>query len=133
MNRYSDILYLPRRDPRTRPRMTIYDRAAQFAAFKALTGFEDEIDEAARLTDRRPELSEDDTRALNEGVARLKEMLSLRPEVGFEIFVPDSRKDGGKILSVSGRLRVIDEVNRKFILTDRRELDFDSVLSVSAL
>ena len=38
---YDDIIALPHPEPRTHPRMSLHDRAAQFSPFAALTGFED--------------------------------------------------------------------------------------------
>jgi len=46
-----------------RPRMPMANRAAQFSPFAALTGFGEAIDETARLTDRRIELSEAEKKA----------------------------------------------------------------------
>lgn len=46
MSKYEDMLDLPRPEP-IRPRMSAVDRAAQFAPFAALTGFDDEIQETA--------------------------------------------------------------------------------------
>lgn len=48
-NDYSDIINLPvhEPDPVRHPRMSRQARAAQFAPFAALTGFEQVVDEAA--------------------------------------------------------------------------------------
>ncbi len=48
-NDYSDIINLPvhEPDPEKHPRMSREARAAQFAPFAALTGFEQVVDEAA--------------------------------------------------------------------------------------
>ena len=56
---YDDILYLPHPTSAKHPRMPLADRAAQFSAFRALSGHEDAIGETERLTDRRIELSEE--------------------------------------------------------------------------
>ena len=50
-HRYDDILYLPHHVSTTRPRMPRSDRAAQFAPFAALTGYETVIEETARLAE----------------------------------------------------------------------------------
>ena len=50
-HRYDDILYLPHHVSPTRPRMPRSDRAAQFAPFAALTGYETVIEETARLAE----------------------------------------------------------------------------------
>ena len=58
MNKYDEILSLPHHVSPTRPQMPRADRAAQFAPFAALTGYEEVIDETARVTQQRPELDE---------------------------------------------------------------------------
>ena len=45
---YSDIIHLPRYVSKKRPQMSIEQRSAQFAPFAALTGYEDEIEEAGK-------------------------------------------------------------------------------------
>ena len=47
-HRYDDIIDLPHHVSETRPRMSRLDRAAQFAPFAALTGYEVVIAETAR-------------------------------------------------------------------------------------
>ncbi len=42
---YADIIDLPPHESSKHPRMSLYDRAAIFAPFAALTGFEDMIEE----------------------------------------------------------------------------------------
>lgn len=46
ISQYEDMLGLSRPEP-IQPRMSDVDRAAQFAPFAALTGFDDEIQETA--------------------------------------------------------------------------------------
>lgn len=45
---YEDIVDLPHHVSKTRPQMPMEKRAAQFAPFAALTGYEDAIEEAGR-------------------------------------------------------------------------------------
>ena len=69
MSRYDDIINLPHHVSPTRPRMSIHDRAAQFAPFSALVGYDDAVAETARLAESRPELDEQEQRAINERLA----------------------------------------------------------------
>ena len=64
MNDYSDIINLPHYEPK-HPRMSRYQRAAQFAPFAALTGYEDEIKEVSRTTNKRIEYNEELYQELN--------------------------------------------------------------------
>ena len=45
MGNYDDIINLPHPEPKQHPRMSMSQRAAQFAPFAALTGYEEAIDE----------------------------------------------------------------------------------------
>ena len=47
-NQYDDIINLPHHVSKKHPQMSMYARAAQFAPFAALTGYDDIIEEAAR-------------------------------------------------------------------------------------
>ena len=51
--KYDDIIELPHWDPKNHPRMSLEDRAAQFAPFAALTGFGDVIDDTSRKINSR--------------------------------------------------------------------------------
>ena len=53
MDNYDDIINLPHYEPKHHPRMSMWNRAAQFAPFAALTGYEDAIQESGCLTDDR--------------------------------------------------------------------------------
>ena len=42
---YDDIINLPHYEPKNHKRMSMYARAAQFAPFTALTGYDDSVKE----------------------------------------------------------------------------------------
>lgn len=89
--KYDDIMYMKRPEPRTRPRMPVSARAAQFAPFAALTGFEDCIEEVRRPTSGRVELSDDESRLLDEDCGGLRgEKQRGRPS----LFRIGARKEG---------------------------------------
>ncbi len=49
--RYRDMLYLPHKQSATRPHMPLPERAAQFAAFRALDGYDDAIAEETQKSE----------------------------------------------------------------------------------
>ena len=55
---YDDIINLPHHKSSKYPHMDLYDRAAQFSPFAALTVFEDAIEETERITIKRVENEE---------------------------------------------------------------------------
>ena len=62
---YADIINLPHHVSKKRPQMNLIDRAASFAPFAALTGYDDAVKETARLTDTKLELDENTKEILN--------------------------------------------------------------------
>ena len=100
---YDDIIRLPHHVSQNHPQMSLRDRAAQFAPFAALTGYEAAVGETARLTAERRELDAQEAEELNRRLAALIARLPERPEVTVEYFVPDDRKAGGAYVSVTGR------------------------------
>ena len=130
MNNYDDIRNHSRYKLKRHQPMSMWSRAAQFSPFAALTGYDDEIDEVARLTDRREELTEDELNGLNQAFQKLLERASDRPLVTVTYFQPDERKDGGKYVSYTGRFRFFDETERILHFTDRTEIPVDDVFHI---
>ena len=93
MSKYDDIINLPHHRSKTHPHMPLIDRAAQFAPFAALTGYGDAIDETARLTDGRPELSDQQLAELNERLFQI--MAKPNTVVCITYFVPDEKRKAG--------------------------------------
>lgn len=116
-NPYEDILHLPHHRASGRPHMSLYDRAAQFAPFAALSGFDGVIAETGRLTERRKELSEEDGERLNQRLAAIARALQRgeHPRVAVTCFVPDPRKPGGAYREHTGRVRRIDAVEKTIV------------------
>lgn len=59
LEEYKDIINLPHYVSKKHPQMSIEARAAQFGAFAALTGYEDEIEEMAKISIKERELGND--------------------------------------------------------------------------
>lgn len=129
---YDDIINLPRHVSPTRARMTLYNRAAQFMPFKALTGYEDDIAEETRLTDRRIELSEGEKELLDQRLQLIGEMLPQeRAEVTVTYFQPDSRKEGGAYLTAMGQVKKLDAVEGMMVLVDGRRIAFRDIYKIA--
>ena len=115
---YKDIIRLPHHQSAVHPQMSLADRAAQFSAYKALSGYEDMVTEEARLTDEQIELEEAQKELLNRKLLRLAEFLAngTHPCVTVTFFVPDEWKEGGHYRTVTDEIRRIDPVERKLCL-----------------
>jgi len=128
---YDDIIGLPRRVSAAHPHMPLCDRAAQFMPFKALTGYEDDIEEETRLTERRIERSEGEKELLDQQLQRLGERLRReQPEVRVTYFRPDERKDGGAYLTAAGRVKKLDGVEGVMVLADGRRIAFADIYGI---
>ena len=130
MGKYDDIINLPNPTPTCRPRMSALDRAAQFAPFAALTGYEEVVAEAARLTDDRLELSEDMKIILNDKMQMIVDNLDKEPFVTVRYFVPDKRKAGGAYIEVSEIVKEIDEYERCIVMTDGIKIPIEQVRAI---
>lgn len=130
---YDDIITLPRHESPRRAKMSLLGRAAQFAPFAALSGYEGEVQETARLTDRCVELDEESLAILNQQLTLLMSAITEQPEVTLTYFEPDEKKSGGAYHSVTGKVRRIDEAGQTIILTDGRNIPLGKVHSIERL
>ncbi len=105
-------------------------RAAQFAPFAALTGFDDQVREAARQTEPRRTLSEDEAAELDWKLRDLKTRLAEAPRVTIRWFRPDGRKAGGAYLETQGRVKAIDETQHLLLLESGREIPLPDIISL---
>ncbi len=129
---YGDIIDLPHHTSKTHPRMPVQERAAQFSPFAALTGYEDAVAEAGRLTAARIELEEDRLEQLDRRLALLAHRAGERPEISIVRFARDKKKPGGAYVTLSGRYKRTDEYTRSVILTDGTAVPIDDILSLDS-
>ena len=129
-NKYDDMIYLPNPTPTCKPRMSLHDRAAQFSPFAALTGYEDAVEETARLTDTRLELSEDMKTILNEKMQMIVDNLDSEPIVTITYFVPDKKKSGGAYVDITGVVKEFDEYERCIVVTDKKKIPIEQIRAI---
>lgn len=115
---YEELLYLPHHVSPSRAQMRPGDRAAQFAPFAALSGYDDVVRETARLTQPQAELDESERERLDRKLQALLRRLPERPQVTLTYFQPDAAKSGGAYVTVRGTLRRLDPVTKALYLTD---------------
>ena len=121
---YDDIILMEHHTSKTRPRMPLSARAAQFSPFAALTGYEDVIAETGRHTDSRIYLSDDEKLSINDAIKD-----SVGKGISLVCFVPDERKDGGSYEKAEGTLRRIDPESGVLVLDDGRRIRIDDIVS----
>ena len=120
MGKYDDIIHTPWPRPTKRARMSLEDRAAQFAPFAALTGYDAVLAETARLTQNPVFLTEESLEELNAQLRRAQ----AQPGVRLTVYYEDENKAGGRFETVAGNLKKIDCYLGGLVLTDGREIPF---------
>lgn len=130
MDKYDDIINLPHYEPKYHPRMSKYKRSAQFAPFAALVGYDEQVQECSRLTDKRLEIDDELKEKINNKLNKINELIKNSPEVEITYFIPDEKKDGGKYITVIGNVKRIDYINRFIKLTDNKKIILDDVVDI---
>lgn len=130
MSRYDDIIERKYEGSVTHSRMCLENRAAQFAPFAALTGHDAAINETARLTSERIELSVEEQRMLSERLNIVLEKLSDQPILTFVVFQPDTHKSGGCYIKITGTVKKFDEYEKAVILTNGKSIMIEDVFSI---
>ena len=115
---YADIIDKPHWQSPTHPHMSLYDRAAQFAPFAALTGYDDMVEEQARIVDNKIELDASELEALDHKLGILSDEIDegRAPEVTITYFVPDLLKDGGSYQTITEVIKKVDNIAQKLVL-----------------
>lgn len=127
---YDDIIHLPHHVSTTRPRMPIANRAAQFAPFAALSGYDAAVKETARLTDQQTQLGESELAILNSKLQMLADHLAEHPEVAITYFQPDEKKAGGAYMTATGIVKKIDDYEGIITLRNGERIALERILSI---
>lgn len=127
---YDDIINLPHHVSKTHPQMSRENRAAQFAPFMALTGYKEAVDEAERLTDDFSDMDESGKEVLDRKLSFLMERVHEHPEVSITCFRPDSRKEGGAYLTLTGFIKKIDSYEQKIFLEDGKSIPLAFIVEI---
>lgn len=132
MGKYDDIISSPHFEPQFHKRMSAQARAAQFAPFAALTGYEAAIAETGRLTSQAEDIDDEHACRLNRRMALLRTMLDRQPVVAVTYFVPDATKRGGAYRRIEGKLRTIDDYNFQLVMTDGLRVPIQCILDLDS-
>ena len=131
MNNYDDIINMPHHVSKIRKPMSLQNRSAQFAPFSALTTYDEKVREVARETSKKIELDDGIKLMLNEKLCLIKNDIKLRPRVTITYFVKDTKKENrGSYKTITGNVRVVNEVDREIILVDNIRISFDNIVNI---
>ena len=129
---YDDIINLPHHVSQTRPQMTNTERAAQFSPFAALSGYDAAIEETARLTDAKIELDEHAKAMLDMKQQILMEVISDHPQANITFFKADEKKSGGEYMTVVGKIKKVDSIERMLVLMNGQSVPVDDILDIES-
>lgn len=129
---YEDIVNLPPHISKKHPQPSMMDRAARFAPFAAITGYEEMVLEEARVTEERIDLDEGALALLNEKLNMIQEFLDEEPEVTITYFEPDKKKSGGAYITITGIVKRIDEYEHLVIMKDGARIFIESIYDLQS-
>ena len=129
---YEDIVNLPPHISKKHPQPTMMDRAARFAPFAAITGYEEMVLEEARITEERIDLDEGTLSILNEKLNMIQEFIDEEPEVTITYFEPDKKKSGGAYIDITGTVKRIDEYECLVIMTDGKKIRIEDIFAIGS-
>ena len=129
--KYDDIINMPHHISKKHPRMSLENRSAQFAPFAALTGYEDEVEETARLTDKRIEITDEIKTEMNIKLKSIQEKIYTKPKVTITYFIPDSKKEGGSYKIVTSNVMKIDKYKQTIVLKDKTEIPINFITNIN--
>lgn len=130
MKKYRDIITLPHRVSQTRAQMPMRNRAAQFAPFAALTGYDNVIAETARTTSEKPELSEEMQEIIDLKLQIIVKNIGEKPKVNIAYFVADKLKSGGAYEFATGYVKRVDDIERTIVFTDGRSVSIPDIYNI---
>lgn len=133
LKKYGDIMNHTRPISKKHQPMSLRNRAAQFAPFAALTGYDQALAEKARLTDHRPVLSEEKKMQINDTLQQVFTNITNAPDIRVSYFEPDAKKAGGKIITLHAFVRKMSIDERYIMLEDKHRILFDDILDVQIL
>ena len=132
IEKYKDMLYMERPVSKRHTPMSLENRAAQFAPFAALTGYDEAVEETARLTTEKIELSEEKKAELDLALSNLLSVISSSGSAKVQVtfFVPDNLKSGGEYVTKGVNVKRVDNIKKVLILEDKSTIDISDILNL---
>lgn len=112
------------------PKMSMSDRAAQFAPFAALTGHKEAILEQQRTTQAKRILSNEEKLEINE---KIVEMVKLKSKCRIIYFEKDRTKSGGQYMESVLSFKRIDELNKVLYFKENIQIQIDDIVGIEVL
>ena len=111
-------------------KMSMSDRAAQFAPFAALTGHKEAVIEQGRITQEKRILSNEEKLEINE---KIVEMVNLKSGCRITYFEKDKTKCGGKYIQNILSFKRMDELNKTLFFKENIQIQIDDIVDIEVL
>lgn len=112
------------------PKMSMSDRAAQFAPFAALTGHKEAILEQQRITQTKRILSNEEKLRINE---KIIELMNLKSKCRITYFEKDKTKSGGQYMESVLSFKWLDELNKTLFFKENVQIQIDDIVDIEVL
>lgn len=109
------------------PKMSMLDRAAQFASFAALTGHKEAILEQQRITQTKRILSNEEKLRINE---KIIELMNLKSKCRITYFEKDKTKSGGQYLNRVLSFKRLDELNKTLFFKENIQIQIEDIVDI---
>lgn len=127
-HKYDDIINLEHHVSKTHPQMSLEARSAQFAPFSAVTGYEDEVSEVARVTENQIEVTDEIRNDINKKLSYIKQ--NPNQQISITFFVKDTKKQGGKYETVTRLVKKIDDIKNIITLNDGKVIKMEDIIEI---
>ena len=132
MNNYEDIINLER--PKSNhSHLSVESRAAQFAPFAALVGYDSAIKETARITYKRIEIDDELKVIISNKLNYLNDHIKDNNKVIITYFIKDEKKSGGNYIHKTGIIKIINPVESKIKFTDNSTVYINDIINIEIL
>jgi len=128
--RYDDIINIPHHISMYHPQMSITSRAAQFAPFAAVVGYDSAIYETARHTDAKIELDESRIEYLDTKLRCILLEKAAKPMIQITYFKADKTKHGGKYITVKSRIKKFDDYRKEIVLENNQRIFINDLYDI---
>ena len=125
MNNYDDIINLERPNS-SHPHMPLYKRAAQFSPFAALTGYDDMVIDASKITDRKIDSYDELEMMISDKLNYISNHIKDKIKVSIIYF---SYKKS-KYITKEGIVKRIDIIYKNIKLEDNTIIDINDIIDI---
>ncbi|WP_419007763.1 hypothetical protein [Holdemanella porci] len=109
------------------PKMSMSDRAAQFAPFAALTGHKEAVIEQGRITQEKRILSNEEKLEINE---KITELMHLKSKCRIIYFEKDKTKSGGQYMESVLSFKRLDELNKTLFFKENIQIQIEDIVDI---